>query len=259
MPRILILGGAGYIGSAFIEEFQRRAWEYRVLRRSEADYTRFPVLLELLRRERFDFLVNCAGFTGKPNVDACELARADTLLGNVTLPLTIAHACAETDTSWGHISSGCIFSGAKWVQPDGSRRVERDLMEPAIRQQVESAPERFEGFTELDDPNFSFRNGPCSFYSGSKALGEEAIAGIGSHYVWRLRIPFDEADNARNYLSKVQRYSRVYDNVNSISHRGDFARASLDLWDRRAPFGTYNIVNPGWITPAGSSNASRRG
>ena len=248
MPRILILGGAGYIGSAFLDEFRRREWPCRVLRRSDADYTRFPVLLDLLRGERFDLLVNCAGYTGKPNVDACELARADTLLGNVTLPLTIAHACAETGTPWGHISSGCIFSGAKMRQPDGSHRVERDLMEPAIREQVESAPERFEGFTETDDPNFSFRNGPCSFYSGSKALGEEAIAGIGSHYVWRLRIPFDELDNSRNYLSKVQRYPRVYDNVNSISHRGDFVRAALDLWNQRAPFGTYNIVNPGRIT-----------
>jgi hypothetical protein len=48
--------------------------------------------------------------------------------------------------------------------------------------------------------------------------------------------------------SKVQRYAKVYDNVNSISHRRDFAKASLDLWEGRAPFGTYNITNPGWVT-----------
>ena len=75
-------------------------------------------------------------------------------------------------------------------------------------------------------PNFSFRDGPCSFYSGSKALGEEVIANIGQSYVWRLRIPFDEFDNKRNYLSKVQRYQKVYENVNSVSHRADFVRAS---------------------------------
>ena len=82
------------------------------------------------------------------------------------------------------------------------------------------------GFTETDAPNFTFRDPPCSFYSGTKALGEEAIAGVGQSYIWRLRIPFDEFDNARNYLSKVQRYAKVYDNVNSISHRGDFVRAA---------------------------------
>ena len=41
---------------------------------------------------------------------------------------------------------------------------------------------------------------------------------------------------------------KVYDNVNSISHRGDFARACLDLWERRAPFGIYNVTNPGFVT-----------
>ena len=63
-----------------------------------------------------------------------------------------------------------------------------------------------------------------------------------------MRIPFDEFDGARNYLSKVQRYAKVYDNVNSISHRADFVKACLDLWERRAPFGTYNVTNPGFVT-----------
>ena len=40
----------------------------------------------------------------------------------------------------------------------------------------------------------------------------------------------------------------MYDNVNSISHRADFARACLDLWDRRTPAGIYNVVNPGYVT-----------
>jgi nucleoside-diphosphate-sugar epimerase len=248
MPRILILGGAGYIGSAFIEEFHRRAWEYRVLRRSDADYTQFPVLLELLRRERFDFLVNCAGFTGKPNVDACELAKADTLVGNTLLPQTIAHACAAAGVPWGHVSSGCIYSGAKILGNDGTLRVEKDMTRPEMRALAETHPERILGFTEEDTPNFSFRDGPCSFYSGTKALGEEAIAGIGTSYVWRLRIPFDEFDGVRNYLSKVQRYAKVYDNLNSISHRADFTKACLDLWLMGAPAGIYNVTNPGWVT-----------
>ena len=64
----------------------------------------------------------------------------------------------------------------------------------------------------------------------------------------RLRIPFDAWDNPRNYLTKVQRYPKVYDNVNSLSHREDFVRACLDLWERRAPFGTYNVTNPGFVT-----------
>ena len=55
-------------------------------------------------------------------------------------------------------------------------------------------------------------------------------------------------DGARNHFSKIQRYSKVYDNVNSPSHRGDFARACLDLRECRAPFGIYNVTNPGFVT-----------
>ena len=248
MPRILVLGGTGYIGAAFVQELRARGWDHRVLRRTELDYTQFPLLLRFLRAERFDFLVNCAGYSGKPNVDTCEIERADTLLGNVTLPLSIANACAEAQLPWGQVSSGCIYSGAHVRNQDGTTRIERNLMEPRVHQELLDHPERFTGFTEDDVPNFTFRKGPCSFYSGTKALGEEVIAGVGNHYIWRLRIPFDALDNTRNFLSKLQRYSRVYDNVNSITHRGDFARASLDLWINKAAFGIYNVANPGWVT-----------
>ena len=173
--------------------------------------------------------------------------KADTLQGNTLLPQTIAHACAAAGIPWGHVSSGCIYSGAKIVE-NGKMRAEKDMTKPELRALVEKSPQTIHGFTETDTPNFSFRDGPCSFYSGTKALGEEAIAGIGQSYIWRLRIPFDEFDNARNYLSKVQRYAKVYDNVNSISHRADFVKACLDTWELRAPFGIYNVTNPGFVT-----------
>jgi len=244
---ILLLGGTGYIGNAFARELQRRKTDFILLSRQQVDYTRFDSLLEFLKAKKPAFVINVAGYTGKPNVDACELAKADTLLGNALLPQIIAHACAVAGIPWGHISSGCIYSGAKIVE-GGKTHVEKDLTRPGLRALVEKSPQVIHGFTETDIPNFSFRDGPCSFYSGTKALGEEAIAGIGQSYIWRLRIPFDEFDNARNYLSKVQRYAKVYDNVNSISHRADFVKACLDLWERRAPFGTYNVTNPGFVT-----------
>ena len=244
---ILLLGGSGYIGQAFARALERRGGAFRVLSRRDADYTRFGVLLELLRRDRPEFLIDAAGFTGKPNVDACELAKADTLAGNTLLPQTIAQACAVTGTPWGHVSSGCIYSGAKIVA-NGQTRVEKDLTKPELQALVRERREVIHGFTELDPPNFSFRDPPCSFYSGSKALGEEALDGVGQRYLWRLRIPFDEWDNPRNYLSKLLNYAKVYDNVNSISHRADFVEACLRLWELRAPFGTYNVTNPGFIT-----------
>jgi dTDP-4-dehydrorhamnose reductase len=204
-------------------------------------------LREFLATTRPEFLINTAGYTGKPNVDACEIARAETLRGNTLLPQTVAQACEVTKTPWAHVSSGCIYTGAKIVQ-GAEVRVAPDLTTPESRSLVERQDESVRGFTEEDEPNFSFRQPPCSFYSGSKALAEEALAGAPACYILRLRIPFDEFDGARNYLSKVQRYAKVYDNTNSITHRGDFTRTCLALWDRRAPFGVYNVVNPGYIT-----------
>jgi dTDP-4-dehydrorhamnose reductase len=244
---ILILGASGYIGEAFVAELNRRAASFLPLARRQVDYTRFDRLLEFLQVKKPSFVINAAGYTGKPNVDACELDKAGTLLGNALLPQTLAHACAAAKIPWGHVSSGCIYSGAK-VEENGTVRVEKDLTRPALRRLEETNPSAIHGFTETDTPNFSFRDQPCSFYSGTKALGEEAMRDIGQSYIWRLRIPFDEFDNPRNYLSKVQRYAKVYDNVNSISHRADFVKACLDTWELCAPFGTYNVTNPGFVT-----------
>jgi len=244
---ILLIGASGYIGQAFAAELQRRQLGFRPVTRHDVDCTRFVPLLAFLKQLKPEFVINAAGYTGRPNVDACEDKRAETLIGNVLLPQTIAHACAALKIPWGHVSSGCIYNGAK-IADGGTLRAEKNMARPDLRALVDRSPEKIAGFTEADAPNFSFRDGPCSFYSGSKALGEEAIGGVGDSYLWRLRIPFDEVDNPRNYLSKVQRYAKVYDNVNSISHRADFVRACLDLWGKRAPFGIYNVTNPGFIT-----------
>jgi dTDP-4-dehydrorhamnose reductase len=244
---IVLLGATGYIGQAFAQALLERQQPFKALARKDLDYTRFDRLLGFLREAKPSFLINAAGYTGKPNVDACETAKADTLVGNTLLPGAIAHACLATKTPWGHVSSGCIFSGAKVLQA-GKVVVEKDLTKPELKELADRNPAALQGFTERDTPNFTFRDPPVSFYSGTKALAEEAIAGIGESYIWRLRIPFDEVDSPRNYLSKIQRYPKVYDNVNSVSHRGDFVRACLDLWERRAPFGTYNVTNPGFVT-----------
>jgi UDP-glucose 4,6-dehydratase len=255
-PRILLLGATGYIGQAFAHELNTQGIPFYALSRKELDYTRFDLLLNHLQANRPDFLINAAGFTGRPNVDACEFARAETLQGNTLFPQSLAQACLVSGVPYGHVSSGCIYSGAKIVE-NGQSRIEPDLTAPSLQPLVQDElkeshfglrPVQIHGFSEADSPNFSFRSPPCSFYSGTKALGEEAMLPLKNGYLWRLRIPFDEFNNPRNYLTKVQTYSKVYDNVNSISHRTDFVRACLDLWKLRAPFGIYNVTNPGWIT-----------
>lgn len=218
---IFLLGGSGYVGQAYQQLFRAKGVPYRSLQRSTLDYTDPQVLLAALRRDRPDFLINAAGYTGKPNVDACEYDKTNCLFGNAVLPGRIAQACEEAGVPWGHVSSGCIFTGSR---PDGS------------------------GFTEEDTPNFTFRQNNCSFYSGTKALGEEVLAGSGNVYLWRLRIPFNNIDSPRNYLSKLMNYDKLLDAANSISELDEFVAATFACWENHVPFGTYNVTNPGAVT-----------
>jgi dTDP-4-dehydrorhamnose reductase len=218
---ILLLGGSGYIGTAFRKHLEQQGIPYRNATRAKSDYTQPAILVRLLRELKPDFLINCAGYTGKPNVDACELHKTECLLGNAVIPGIIGKACEQAGIPWGHVSSGCIYNG---IRPDG------------------------QGFTENDPPNFSFRQNNCSFYSGTKALGEELLAGAGNCFVWRLRIPFNNENSPRNYLHKVMHYERLLDARNSLSQLNEFVRATLECWERQVPFGIYNVTNPGSVS-----------
>ncbi|MEI6603951.1 MAG: sugar nucleotide-binding protein [Verrucomicrobiota bacterium] len=246
---ILLLGATGYIGTAFKTALGVRGENFTTLARAQVDYTRFQPLYDYLKSHKPSFIINAAGHTGKPNVDACEIARADTLQGNTLFPQTLAQVCAVLDIPWGHVSSGCIFSGCL-VKTESGWLAHKDMTQAPIRELAKCDPAKLRGFDESMPPNFSFRDGPCSFYSGTKALGEEVVNGVGRNYIWRLRIPFDEFDNPRNYLTKIQSYAKVYDNLNSLSHRADFVNACLDSWFQKIPFGTYNVTNPGFVSTA---------
>jgi dTDP-4-dehydrorhamnose reductase len=218
---ILLLGGNGYVGNAIQKNLTGRGLPFVVASRASSDYSNPVILVKMLREQRPEFLINAAGYTGKPNVDACEIHRTECLDGNAVLPGVIREACEKTQTPWGHVSSGCIFTGAK---ADGS------------------------GFTENDAPNFSFRQNNCSFYSGCKALGEEVLDGAENCFIWRLRIPFNNINSERNYISKMMRYDRLLMATNSLSQLDEFADACVASWTQRVPFGTYNLTNPGSVT-----------
>ncbi len=154
---IIILGGSGYVGQEYQKLLIDKGIPYKSLKRSEVDYTNPAILTDVLRVTKAQFLINAAGYTGKPNVDACEINKSECLDGNASLPGRIAQACASAGIPWGHISSGCIYTGAR---NDSS------------------------GFTETDPPNFTFRQNNCSFYSGTKALGEEVLTSSPNIYIY---------------------------------------------------------------------------
>ena len=244
---IFLLGASGYVGSAFQREMARRGLPHQAISRAALDYTQFRVLVDALKQSRPSLVLHCGGFTGKPNVDACETHRSETILGNIVLAQTVAQACESAGVRLAAVSSGCIFSGAKVKSNDGHWAVQKDLTAPGLDGSLRSHSANVRGFDEDDAPNFTFENG-SSFYSGTKAIAEKVLLDFPSTYVWRLRMPFEERDHPRNYLSKLQTYPKLYQNWNSLSHLGDFVSACLQIWEADLAGGAYNVVNPGYIS-----------
>ena len=216
----LIIGKNGYVGKKFCL-LQKLKNKLITIGRDSFNYYNKKLLCEFITQNKITFVINAAGYTGKPNVDACELAKAECLSGNAVLPGIIRAVCEDLNIPWGHVSSGCIYSGRG---PDGA------------------------GWKEADKPNFSFRSPPCSFYSGTKALGEEVLEGAINCYIWRLRIPFNEERSPRNYLQKLLNYDSLLEAENSVSHLEEFVQKCVECFEKEVEPGIYNMTNPGSVT-----------
>ncbi len=204
---VLIFGPRGYLG-----EYFKNA--YPEAKTSDADIGDVVAVSSALDREKPDVVINCAGRTGRPNVDWCEDHKEETVYANVTGPLVLLHACLSRGIYLVHLSSGCIYAG-----DHGGR-----------------------GFSEGDPPNFS-----GSFYSKTKAWSDQVLKEF-PVLILRMRMPFDGTLAERNLLSKLRKYPRVLDEENSITYLPDFVDAAKALVSRKA-VGIYHLVNEGVISP----------
>ena len=125
---MITLIGHGYVGKHIAHELENQKLDYQWISHKDI----IP---------KSDVIINAAGYTGFPNVDACEIYKQETIDGNVIWPIQLE--LNNINTPIVHISSGCVYTGYD------------------------------KEYTEEDEPNFNFNNG--SFYSGSKALGQKML------------------------------------------------------------------------------------
>jgi len=221
----VVLGAKGYVGRRFVRFLESKRESVIALSHADIDYTDAKTFEDWVAfnqprwQETNVFVINCAGKTGRPNVDQCEVKKADTIRLNIVLPAQLSDICDRYGLIFCHVSSGCIYTGS-------GERV----------------------FTENDPPNFAYGNKHYSFYSGSKALAEEYVLKNKKSYVWRIRMPFDERNVERSYLSKLLKYDTLIDATNSLTHLGDFINTTYQMMVKEAPYGLYNLVNEGSIT-----------
>lgn len=219
---IILFGSTGYVGSEFKNQLEKMNLNFMCW--PDAANTTFQDLERWYEKQGYpiiDFVINAAGYTGKPNVDVCEKNKDITIHANIIFPQILTDWCMLNEITLGHVSSGCIYSGRR---EDGNP------------------------FTEDDVSNFSFRQNNCSIYSGIKVMSEKLVRNWEKSYVWRLRMPFEERDNPRNLLSKYLKYSKLLNAENSISHKEEFVNACIQTLTKKVPYGIYNVTNTGYVT-----------
>jgi UDP-glucose 4,6-dehydratase len=219
---IILFGSTGYVGSEFKNQLEKMNLKFMCW--PDAANTTFQDLERWYEKQGYpiiDFVINAAGYTGKPNVDVCEKNKDITIHANIIFPQILTDWCMLNDITLGHVSSGCIYSGRR---EDGNP------------------------FNEDDISNFSFRQNNCSIYSGIKVMSEKLVRIWEKSYVWRLRMPFEERDNPRNLLSKYLKYSKLLNAENSISHKEEFVNACIQTLTKKVPYGIYNVTNTGYVT-----------
>lgn len=212
--RIMIFGSSGYIGSSLAAEAQRRHHEW-----VRAERTHSPLgLSSMLGVCHPDVVINAAAFITKPSVLMAEQHKEQTIQGNVVWPGRLADVCGFHGIPLLHLSTGCL-----WKQ---------------------SKPEPYE---EDDLPELTLDNPVSSFYTATKEMAERAVMNYDHTWICRLRLPFDEKDHPRNFLSKLIAFEDLHEFgcPQSMSHRSDLADMIFQIVERRLPYGIYHCTNPG--------------
>ena len=201
---MITLIGHGYVGKHIKKELEHQNIHHGWIGHTQAVPTGTTAI------------INAAGYTGSPNVDACEQYKQETINGNIVFPLQLEAANPVTPIV--HITSGCVYTGYK----------------PG-------------GWTEEDDPNFDFNNG--SFYSGSKALFQTLMTPyLDKSYLLRIRMPFGDEHEPKNIFTKLSNYQKLIDYENSFSYVVDVAKVAVYFALNKPVGGIYNVCNPGSVT-----------
>lgn len=205
---MITLIGHGYIGKAIAKELRDQNISFKWATHKDNVSQDFNTTC----------IINAAGFTGVPNVDMCETYRDETIAGNVTFPFKLQTEAWLRYVPVIHITSGCVYNGYYGA-----------------------------GWTEEHDPNFTFNNG--SFYSGSKALFQQMVKPyLSNSYLLRIRMPFDGSNDSKNILTKLTKYYKLINNINSYSYVDDVAKVAVFFSQKKPPGGIYNVCNPGSLT-----------
>ena len=119
--KFAILGSTGFIGKAINQHLLARKLDFVECNRSDFDLYNPRDLKAFLIRSKATHLINAAGSTGKPNVDACELVKYKCLEGNAVFPGIIREVCEDIRYRGG-MSRVDVFTLAEDLMEEDGRK-----------------------------------------------------------------------------------------------------------------------------------------
>lgn len=218
--KVVILGD-GYVGN-HLYNILKDKWECVVLSSKTVNYHDPKTFHNYLLNKNPKYVINCSGFTGRPNVDEAEDKKELCWFLNVTSPLNILRECDKRSIRYIHIGSGCIYDGFEHI------------------------------YNEKDDPDYGLFSNYSSFYSKTKHAFEVESRNHPFKLI-RIRMPISSINDERCFLSKIKKYDRLISYMNSKTDLDDLGGFINVLMKNTESWGNswwelnqdiYNVVNP---------------
>lgn len=221
MKNVLLLGATGWIGSQLKTMLEGRPDEYRVfVTKQRLDHFDMRQIELDIITDKIDCVINCAGITGRPNVDWCETHTHEVIQTNLVGTLAMMEVCEKQKCHLINMATGCIFGY-------DDEHLEGDLST---------------AFTEADEGNFT-----GSFYSLTKGMVDRLAPFYENVLHLRLRMPISCDGSPRCFVTKIRSYEKVVNIPNSMSVLSNLLPLVPEMIDRRI-VGRLNFVNPGPIS-----------
>ncbi|MEM0354168.1 MAG: NAD-dependent epimerase/dehydratase family protein [Thermoplasmata archaeon] len=214
--RFLVYGHNGWIGSYFCNYVRNNFGNIELFfprtRADDIEGVRID-LDEYLPDRVLSFIGRTSG-PGFNSIDYLEQKGklVENIRDNLFSPLVLMKLCYDRNIHFTYLGTGCIFSYNHDSDP---------------------------AFTENSKPNFF-----GSSYSIVKGFTDQLTQLFPNTLNVRIRMPISEKNEPRNFISKIIRYPKICNTLNSMSILPDMIpilfRAVMDKMT-----GTINLVNPG--------------
>ncbi|MBR6814778.1 MAG: dTDP-4-dehydrorhamnose reductase [Alistipes sp.] len=214
--RILITGANGQLGNEMRRLGAVSPNEYLFTDVAELDITDKGAVIEYVKENKVDIIVNCAAYT---NVDKAEDDEATAELINATAVRNLAEAMNDVDGTLFHVSTDYVFGA------DGNTPRAEDM--------------------PLN---------PLGAYGRTKLHGEQAIAEVGCKAII-IRTAWLYSEFGNNFLKTMLRLTAekeslnvVFDQVGTPTYAGDLALAIFSIIEGdiyKGNEGVYHFSNEG--------------